>query len=400
LKRLEVDYAEIYLDNNATTPTLPQVREAMMEALEVGYGNASSAHGAGDRSRKILREAREKVAGIIGAIPEHAYLTSGGTEANNMVLLSVLSNAGCRRVVTTKVEHSSVLRACEYLAENGVDVVFLEPDSAGRFELDQVISALDQAPTALVSVQWVNNETGVIQQIETIGRICRERSVVFHTDAAQAVGKIPIEIEDLPIDLFSMTAHKIHGPQGIGALYIRNRDHVHPIIHGGPQESNLRPGTENLAGIVGFGAAAEHRTQTMKASLPKMTNLRNSFESSILDMIGDVRINGDLGSRVCNSTNLRFEGVDGQALVAQLDARGIRCSQSSACTNRRPEPSYVLRAMGLSEEEAFESVRFSFSELNTEIEVETAVNVIAENVLKLRDFAARLDDLSPRKVAS
>ena len=391
---------EIYLDNNATTPTLPQVREAMMEALEVGYGNASSAHSAGDRSRKILRDAREKVAGVIGAIPELVCFTSGGTEANNLALLSVLSAPGCQRVVTTTIEHSSVLKTCEFLEASGAEVVYLKPNPEGLIDPNQVFNALRESPTALVSVQWVNNETGVIQQVDTIAEICRDRSTIFHTDAAQAVGKIPIEVEDLPIDLLSMTAHKLHGPQGVGALYIRDRRFIRQIIHGGPQESNLRAGTENLVGIVGFGAAAEHRTRGMERALRKMSRLRDSFENGLFKSVADVVINGDPDSRVCNSSNLRFPGADGQALVAQLDAGGIRCSQSSACTNQRPEPSYVLREMGLSEKEAYESVRFSFSELNSDVEVEKAVHDIAENVAKLRGFATGGHNLSSRKVAS
>ncbi len=254
---------EIYLDNNATTPTLPQVREAMIEALEVGYGNASSAHSAGDRSRKILRGAREKVAGIIGSIPDHICFTSGGTEANNLALLSVLTAPGCQRVVTTTIEHSSILKTCEFLEESGAEVVYLKPNPQGLIDPDQVFDALKESPTALVSVQWVNNETGVIQQSVQLQRSANPTRSFSHCDAAQAIGKIPIEVEDLPIDLLSMTAHKLHGPQGVGALYIRDRRYVRQIIHGGPQESNLRAGTENLAGIVGFGAAAEHRTREM-----------------------------------------------------------------------------------------------------------------------------------------
>ena len=391
---------EIYLDNNATTPTLPKVREAMVEALEVGYGNASSAHSAGDRSRKILRDAREKVAGIIGAIPDHICFLSGGTEANNLALLSVLSAPGCQRVVTTTIEHASVLKTCEFLEASGAEVVYLKPNPEGLIDPNQVFNALRESPTALVSVQWVNNETGVIQQVDSIAEICKPYPVIFHSDAAQAVGKIPIEVEDLPIDLLSMTAHKLHGPQGVGALYIRDRRYVRQIIHGGPQESNLRAGTENLAGIVGFGVAAEHRTRKMERALRKMSSLRNSFENDLFESVAGVVINGDPDNRVCNSSNLRFPGVYGQALVARLDAGGIRCSQSSACTNQQPEPSYVLREMGLSEEEAYESVRFSFSELNNEIEVETAVRAISEEVAKLQQFAAKEPKQPVRKVAS
>jgi cysteine desulfurase len=241
--------------------------------------------------------------------------------------------------------------------------------------------------TSLVSIQWVNNETGVIQPIEHIGALCRRREVPFHTDAAQAVGKLAINVASLPIDFLSLTAHKFHGPQGIGILYAGNPRWIVPVFHGGSQEMGLRAGTENVPGIVGLGAAARKRAEQLGEIQQNLGILRDRFEQLVLDMIPETEVNGDKSNRVCNTTNLLFRGVDGQALVAQLDQLGIRCSQSSACTNHRPEPSYVLRAMGLSEDEAYSSVRFSVSEQNSLSDIEWAAKQMSLICKKLRAFA-------------
>ena len=382
---------DIYFDNNATTPTLVSVRLAMIQALEELCGNASSAHSAGARSRNAIQEARRRVARLMNADEDGICFTSGGTEANNLALLSVLARPEPRRVITTEIEHSSVLRACDYLQARGVEVVYLTPDPRGQIGLDDLAQAISSARATLVSVQWVNNETGVIQPMTEISELCKEHGVPLHSDAAQAAGKVEINVERLPIDLVTLTAHKIHGPQGVGALWARRRDFVTPSSYGGPQEDHLRAGTENLAGIVGFGVAAAHRIERQTQVENTVRQLRDHFEAVLKSRIDGIKINGCLQDRVANSTNVRFPGVDGQALVAQLDGRGIYCSQSSACTNHRPEPSYVLRAMGLSEAQAFESVRFSFSELNTQDEINRAVDHIAETVGKLRALTGYSD---------
>lgn len=389
---------EIYLDNNATTRPLEKVCDAVVCVLRDGFGNPSSSHVAGDRGRDRLRESRHLVGQLVGADADHIVFTSSGTEANNMVLQSAANrarSASCR-IVTTGIEHSSVLMMVEHLQAQSVEVVIVPVGQTGFVDLDRIIAEITPE-TTLVSVQWVNNETGVIQPIEPIGEICRSRGVPFHTDACQAVGKLPMHTDQMPIDLLTLTAHKIHGPQGVGAVYARDPEWLVPVFHGGPQENELRAGTENLPGIVGFGSAAEARVRRFEAVIGRVARLRDQFEERVLTLVPDVTVNGDSLNRVCNTTNLFFHGVDGQALVARLDQEGIRCSQSSACTNQRPEPSYVLRAMGLSEEDAYSSVRFSFGVFNREEEIETTAVAIRDICAKLRDFAAQMHN--PYQVA-
>ena len=382
---------EVYLDNNATTRPLPEVREAMMRVLGENFGNPSSAHSAGDRVREAMVVARDSVAQLVGAEADQIVFMGSGTEANNTVFHSVFQRAptGKRvRIVTTTVEHSSIIKMNDYLSVRGVEVVSVPVDRCGQL----VWEALDEAitpDTDLVSVQWVNNETGAILPVGRIAQLCQSRGVLFHTDAAQAVGKLPVSVTELPVDFLTFTAHKFHGPQGIGALYVRSSKELLPLLWGGPQEGGLRPGTENVPGIIGMGTAAQVRLERLKDVQGLMASLRDHFEQSVIAQIPDVEINGDSDMRVCNTTNLLFQDVDGQALVARLDQEGVRCSQSSACTNQRPEPSYVLRAMGVSEAEAYSSVRFSFSEFNTVEDIDDAVVHLAELCKQLRRFSRR-----------
>jgi len=336
-----------------------------------------------------VNEAREALAALIGVDSSTLVFTSGGTEANNMVLLSAAqSRTSAPRIVTTPVEHSSILKMCDHLEGSGAEVVLLPVTRLGHIDLGELRASLT-ANTALVSVQWVNNETGVVQPVEDIGKICRSAGVRFHTDAAQAIGKLDVSTSRLPVDFLSVTAHKFHGPCGVGAVFARSVGALRPLLYGGPQEQDRRAGTENLPGIVGMGKAARLRRERFQEIQSKLGDLRDQFETLVFDLVPGVEINGDPRHRVSNTTNLRFHDVDGQALVAQLDGRGIRCSQSSACTNQRPEPSYVLRAMGLSEEAAYSSVRFSFSVENTSDEAQIAAEAIAEICRSLRSFSAR-----------
>ncbi len=378
---------EIFLDNNATTKVLPAVRDAMIYALEDGFGNPSSIHSAGERAREQLLNSRDRVEQLLGGNAGEIVFTSSGTEANNLVLMSAAYRAGRGgRIVTISTEHSSVLKMVEHLRSQGVDSVIVPVLSDGIVDL----TALDREitpQTTLVSVQWVNNETGVIQPIELIGEICRAKGIPFHTDASQAAGKLRIDLARNPVDLLTLTAHKLHGPQGVGAIYSRNPRWLVPVFRGGPQERGLRPGTENLPGIAGFGKAAELRANCLESTVETLGQLRDQFEHRVRRIIPDVTVNGNSQCRVCNTTNLCFHAIDGQALVARLDQNGIRCSQSSACTNQRPEPSYVLRAMGLSEAEAYSSVRFSFGVFNTIDEIENTTLVIRDLVAQLRKFA-------------
>lgn len=353
--------AEIYLDNNASTRPAPSVIETMVAALG-DTANASSAHQAGERARALVEEARVWTAELVGASPEQVTFTSGGTESNSTVLLGLLRRWQARRLVTSTVEHASVLRAADALADAGFEVVALPVNRAGQIDIAQLEEAL-ATPTDLVSIQWVNNETGVIQPIAQIAAICRAARVPFHTDAAQAAGKTPVSFDSLGGDFLTLTFHKFGGPQGCGAIVSRSPRGMQPLLAGGDQERGLRPGTENVAAIAGAGEAARLRMAAISEIVPALTDIRDTFEGHLTHLIPGIVINGSPSPRVCNTSNVLFGGVDGQALVARLDAIGVRCSQTSACHNQRPEPSHVLRAMGLSERDAYSSVRFSFADL-------------------------------------
>lgn len=377
---------QIYLDNNATTQPLRQVIEAMEEAMTVSFGNPSSGHSRGDLARRVLERARASVAQLLGVADDCVVFTSGATEANNLAILSSLPTDSAKgRIVTTTVEHSSILKLCDQLEDDGTDVDRVPVDSNGLVDLTRLECSL-VAPTSLLSVQWVNNETGVIQPIEAIAKIAADKGIPLHVDAAQALGKLNLQVAALPIDYLSVTAHKIHGPQGVGALYVRPGRTIRPLVRGGPQESGRRAGTENIPGIAGFGQAAAARAPRLEEIAAYVARLRDGFEKRIQAGLADIAINGASISRVTGSTNIRVDGVDGQALVARLDRDGVYCSQSSACTNMRPEPSYVLRAMGLTEEEAHSSVRFSFSEMNTLADAEDAASIVVDAVTSLRKF--------------
>lgn len=348
-----------------------------MDSLSDSFANASSAHSSGKASRVKVVQARDAVAQLVGALPEQVVFTSGGTEANNQVLLSAVRNRGQHpHIITSTVEHSSILKTCEYLEREGLATIsYLPVDSAGVVDAWALAETINDK-TCLVSIQWVNNETGVIQDIEALGAVCREKGVLFHTDAAQAAGKIEMDFSGLPVDFLTFTAHKIHGPQGVGAIVAKNLTTLSPILHGGSQEGGLRPGTENLAGIVGFGVAAKIRTMNFSEVGSHLKLCRDRFETELKSSGLPLVVNGNTSRRVSNTSSIQFSGIEGLALMARLGSAGVVCSQSSACTNQRPEPSYVLSAMGLSEEEAYASVRFCFAQDNTQDEVERAVSEI------------------------
>ncbi|MCY3759702.1 MAG: cysteine desulfurase family protein, partial [Gemmatimonadetes bacterium] len=361
-----------------------EVRAAVLNAMGEAFGNPSSSHAAGDRSREQLSDARSSLASLLGCEPTSVVFTSGATEANNTLIRS-FSGPG-KRIVSTAVEHSSVLAALERAEGEGTKVVLLPVGRSGLVDPEDLREAI-AGETALVSIQWVNSETGVVQPVEDFGRICSEAGVPFHTDAAQAIGKLPVNLRELPVDFASIAGHKFHSPPGTGVLYLRGSGDLRGLLDGGDQESGLRAGTENVPGIAGMGCAAGIRAGSLLETITRLDKLRDLFESEVMDRCAGVSLNGGRATRVCNTTNLLLDGVDGQALVARLDQRGIRCSQSSACTNHRPEPSHVLRAMGLSEEEAYASVRFSLSVLNSEEEVVAAATAVAEVVEQVRAFS-------------
>jgi cysteine desulfurase len=379
--RTTTDTGEVYLDNAASTRPLSIVRDAVVRAMHVGFGNPSSAHGAGRRSRQAVEDARDQVAALVGADRTHVTFTSGGTEANNLMIRHCRA-AGYCRLVTTTVEHPSILGIADALAATGVEVRLLKVDREGNINVDDLAAIAIDSET-LVSIQWANNETGVLQPVLEAARLVKSRGGTFHTDAVQSVGKIAIDFANSPIDALTLTGHKIHGPQGVGALVSKPSARLWPLLVGGSQERGKRVGTENYPGIIGFGVAAEHRLATMRTFVRHTRSLRDMFEARLLESLEGVRLNGFGGDRVCTTGNLTIQEVDGQALIAQLDSRGIRISQSSACTNMRPEPSHVLRAMGLSEDEAYSSIRYAMSEDSTFEECARAADSIAEVAMRL-----------------
>ncbi len=378
----------LYLDNNATTQPLPEVVAAMVESLRNSWGNPSSAHSLGVDARRQLEMSRLSVANLIGSTDEQVVFTGSGSEANNMVLGSARPVDGIKsRIVTTGIEHASVLRTCEYLTANGSAVVETLPVGArGVVQLDSLEQALGR-PASLVSVQWVSNETGVVQPIEEVVRMCHSHGVPVHTDAAQAVGKMPIDIAAIGVDFLTYTAHKFHGPKGAGAAFAKNTRSLKPLIRGGSQEWGLRGGTQAVAALVGFGVAATVRSQRLTRVVAEMKRLRDKLEEGLLAALPDVRINGSGAVRICNTTSVMFPSADGEAMIARLDQLGIACSQGSACTSMYPEPSHVLVAMGLSERDAYSSIRFGVSEMTTDADVADAVVGITNAYQQLRSAA-------------
>jgi cysteine desulfurase len=372
---------EVYLDNAASTRPLPIVRDAVVRAMEIDFGNPSSAHGAGRRARQALEDARDQVAALVGADRSHVVFTSGGTEANNLMLRH-LRAMKISRLVTSAVEHSSILGLLDAIQGTGVQVEVLQVNASGRIDLEDLRRAdIDQH--TLVSLQWANNETGVLQPVLEAAEIVASRGGKMHTDAAQAVGKFAIDFSGAALHALTLTAHKIHGPQGAGALIVKPDARPVPLMLGGSQERGQRVGTENFPGIVGFGVAAEHRLATLRTFVRQTRSLRDMFEAALRGALRDVRFNGALESRACNTGSATIPGVDGQALVAQLDAQGVRISQSSACTNMRPEPSYVLRAMRLTEDDAYSSIRYAMAEDSTFEACSRAATLVAEAAIRL-----------------
>jgi cysteine desulfurase len=371
-----------YLDNNATAPLLPEAFEAMRPYFSDRFGNASSPHERGRLARAALEEARGKVARLLGALPEEIVFTSGGSEGDTAALLGLVSPGD--HVVSCAVEHHAVLQSCKRLQRLGVEVTLLPVDGRGLVDPDAVRAALRPA-TRLVSVMAASNETGVLQPVEEIGRIAAEADVWFHTDAVQAAGKVPLDVARLRCDLLTLSGHKLHGPQGTGALYVRRGTFLRPLIQGGPQEHGLRAGTENLPGAVGLGAAAEAAAAWLSTGrAQEMAALRDLLERATLDAVERCRANGAGAPRVPSTTSLSFDGVSGKALVAELDLQGICASTGSACTSGGSEPPYVLVAMGLRAEQAYSTVRFSLGKQNSAAEIAHVLRCLPAAVARLR----------------
>ena len=378
----------IYTDNNATTQVAHEVLEEMLPFFHDLYGNPSSMHSFGGRMVRKLREARGKVARLIGATPDEILFTSCGTESDNTAIrAAIASNPDKRHIVTTRVEHPAVKNLCEHLSKNGYRVTFLPVDREGRLDLEYLYKNLSN-DTAIVSIMWANNETGVIFPIEEIAQVVKERGIVFHTDAVQAVGKIPINVHSVPIDMLSLSGHKLHAPKGVGALYIRKGTKFSPFLIGGHQERGRRGGTENVACIIGLGKACELATEHIREENERVKYLRDKLETEILKRVPYAMLNGEHKHRLPNTTSISFEYVEGEAILLMMNEFGICASSGSACTSGSLEPSHVLRAMGVPFTAAHGSIRFSLSIYNTEEEIDFIIE-------KLPPIIERLRELSP-----
>jgi cysteine desulfurase len=377
----------IYLDNNATTQLDPAVIEEMLPFLTKFYGNPSSGYGFAVMARKAINLARERLAALLGCEPTEIVFTSGGTESNNAVINSALQfEPRGKRVVTSAVEHSAVLRPCQDLGKVGSDVTFLGVDGHGNLDVAELEAAI-RPGTALVSIMWANNETGVVFPIEKIAEICRQKRVLFHTDAVQATGKIPMRLRDSPINFLSLSAHKFHGPKGVGALYVSRRTRFSPLIAGGGQENERRGGTENVASIVGLGKAADLALKYLEEGKCNIRSMRDRFEKSMLEAVSGASINGAGAARLPNTSSLSFEGIESPSALLLLDRQGICCSAGSACRTGSQEASHVLRAMNSSSDGARRSLRFSLGRFNTDAQIDRAIEIVPKVIEKLRQLS-------------
>jgi len=374
----------IYFDNNATTPVAPEVLDEMLPYLKELYGNPSSMHTFGGQLHRKVEEARSNVAQLIGAEPEEIIFTSCGTESDNTAIMSAVESLPNKKhIVTTRVEHPAVLNFCKHLARKGFRVTFLPVNNHGQLNIDELLKAIDE-DTALVSIMYANNETGVIFPIAEIAEILKKRRILFHADAVQAVGKIPIDTKKLPVGMLSLSGHKLHAPKGVGALYVRKGTRFYPFIIGGHQEKGRRAGTENVASIIGLGKACELAGKNLTEEITYLKGLRNKLETALLKSCPDVRINGDINNRLPNTTNLSFEYVEGEAILLRINEYGICASSGSACTSGSLEPSHVLRAMGIPFTAIHGSIRFSLSRYNTEAEIDRVIETMPKIIKELR----------------
>ena len=375
----------VYLDNNATTPVLPEVFEAMRPFYLEQFGNASSIHHYGQHARAAVEKARASVAALLNARPAEIVFTSGGTEADNLGIFGLVQRGD--HVITSTIEHSAVTNTCKRLEQMGCEVTFVPVNAQGEIYPGNVHAAL-RPNTRLISIMMANNETGVIQAVEEIGKIAQEADVFFHTDAVQAAGKVPIDVQKIACDALSISGHKIHAPQGTGAIYIKKGTLIQPQIYGGSHERQRRAGTENLPGIVGIGKAAELAKQWLDGDGPaEMAAMRDRLQDSILSTMGDLGVNGLDAPRVPNTTNLWFDHIEGEALVIALDLKGLAVSSGAACSSGAIEPSHVLLAMGLPHQRARASIRVSLGKQTTQEDIDFAIKVIPETVGRLREIS-------------
>jgi cysteine desulfurase len=375
----------VYLDNNATTPVLPEVFEAMKPFYLERFGNASSIHQYGQHARAAVEKARASLAGLLNCRPAEVIFTGGGTEGDNTAIFGLVRSGD--HIISSAIEHHAVLNTCKRLEQMGCEVTYVPVNRNGQVEPDEVRKAL-RPSTRLITVMMANNETGVLQPVEEIGKIAREADVFFHTDAVQAAGKVPIDVEKIGCDVLSISGHKLHAPQGTGAMYIRKGTLIQPLLYGGSHERQRRAGTENLPGIVGLGKAAELAAEWLKSGGDtQMAAMRDRLQERVLAEVDAAGVNGEGAARVPNTTNLWFDYIEGEALVIALDLKGLAVSSGAACSSGAIEPSHVLLAMGLPHERARASVRISLGKQTTTDDIEFASGVIPETVGRLREIS-------------
>jgi len=375
----------VYLDHAATTPVDKRVLEAMLPYFSEKYGNPSSIYGFSDEARKAVEDARGKVARLIGAEPSEIIFTSGGTEADNLAIKGVAATCKGKRIIASAIEHPAVLDTCRALEKQGYEVTYVPVNKDGIVSVEDVRNAI-RDDTILITIMHANNEIGMIQPIAEIGEIARERGIVFHTDAVQTVGKIPVDVCRLGVDLLTVSSHKLYGPKGVGALYVRKGTGIAPVLNGGGHEKGIRSGTENVPGIVGFGKAAEIAAAEMDSDAAKMRKLRDKLVEGALK-IENSWLNGSRENRLPSNVNLGFKFVEGEALVLELDCNGICASTGSACSSKSLEPSHVLRALGLPPEYCHGSLRMTLGRQNTEEEIDYVLDVLPKVVAKFREIS-------------
>jgi len=379
---------KIYMDHNATTPLDHEVLAEMLPFLQDDWGNPSSVHWAARGPKAALDKARERVAALLNAAPLEIVFNSTGTEGDNHAIKGVAfarKNKG-NHIITTVVEHPAVLNTCKYLEKQGFEVTYLKVDPLGMLDLEELKAAI-RPETILITIMYANNETGVIFPIPEIGAIAKEHGVIFHTDAVQAVGKIPIDVKALNVDLLTLSGHKLYAPKGTGALYVRRGVRLVPLLHGGHQERSRRGGTENVAGLVALGKACELAGENLAENMARKKALRDRLEKGIMANVPDAKINGDIEKRLPNTTNISFEYVEGESLLLHLDMRGVAASSGSACTSGSLEASHVLLAMSLSHEMSHGSIRFSLGRHNTEAEVDYIIEIMPPIVERMRSMS-------------
>jgi cysteine desulfurase len=377
----------IYLDHNASTPVDPEVADAVHSALRLTYGNPSSAHGAGSKAKAAVEKARAEIAECIGASPEEIFFTSGGTESNNLSILGTALQKGKGHIISSVIEHPSVMNPCRHLEKNGFAVSYVGVDREGRISPNEVRSAI-RKDTILITVMHANNETGVLQPVEEIGALARERDILFHTDAAQSVGKVAVEVEKMKADMLAIVSHKFYGPKGIGALYVRKGVELKPILYGAGHERGLRPGTENVPGIVGLGKTCAMSTLFLKQRAVHVKKLTAMLFTGLREKLHDVRINGHEGLRLPNTLNVCIPGVDANELLEAIK-NDVAATAGSACHSGQKTPSPVLAAMGIPDADALSSIRLSTGKDNTEEEIRQAISVIVDTAKQLREKPAR-----------